>query len=185
MKRILLALFVLLFVSGCVDKKRVLNIQNEGLCSAPIATLYLNDIEVKNGDKSFHLSKEEIIDALAESLKATGCFKVSLDRKDKESLNVKNEYLLDTKANLFREKEISEKNIFKDEERELLQLIISLHAHNKTKDLTATTKSELTINRTKIIGFTVTEEQESDKQTVLTNATKKISILLKEAFSEL
>lgn len=184
MKRILLAIFVLLFVSGCVDKKRVLNIQNEGLCSAPTATLYLNEIEVKNGDESFHITKEEIRDALAESLKATGCFKVSMDVRDRESLNVKNEYLLDTKANLFREKEISEKNIFKDEERELLQLIISLHAHNKTKELTATTKSELVINRSKILGFTITQEQESDKKTVLTNATKKISILLKEGFSE-
>lgn len=185
MKKILLAIFVLLFVSGCVDKKRVLNIQNEGLCTAPVATLYLKEIEVKNGDESFHITKEEIRDALAKSLKATGCFRISLDVRDKESLNVKDEYLLDTKATLFREKEISEKNIFKDEERELLQLIISLHAHNKTKELTATTKSELTINRSKILGFTITQEQESDKKTVLTNATNKISILLKEAFSEL
>jgi len=185
MKQILLALFVLFFTSGCVDKKRVLNIQNEGLCSAPVATLYLNDIEIKNGDKSFHLTKEEIKDALSESLKETGCFNVSVKEMDEESLNVKNEYLLDTKAALFREKEISEKNIFKDEERELLQLIISLHAHNKTKDLTATTKSELAINRSKILGFTITQEQESDKKTVLTNAVKKISILLKEGLSEL
>ncbi|TKI70927.1 hypothetical protein FCU45_00620 [Sulfurimonas crateris] len=184
MKQILLALLVLLFASGCVDKKRVLNIQNEGLCSAEVATLYLNEIEIKNGDESFHITEDEIRDTLAKSLKTTGCFRISLDAKEKESLNVESEYLLDTKANLFREEEISEKNIFKDEERELLQLIITLHAHNKTKDLTATTKSELTINRSKILGFTITQEQESDKNTVLTNAAKKISILLQEGFSE-
>lgn len=185
MKQIILALFVLLFTSGCVDKKRVLNIQNEGLCSAPVATLYLNDIEVKNGDKSFHVTKEEITASLAESLKATGCFNVSLDARDKESLNIKNEYLLDTKAALFREKEISEKNIFKKEEREILAMTISLHAHNKMKNINATTKSELLINKSNILGFTTTPEQESDKKTVLTNATKSISILLKEGFDKL
>ena len=185
MKQVLLALLVLIFTSGCVDKKRVLNIQNEGLCSAEVATLYLSDIEIKNGDESFHLSKDEIREALVKSLKDTGCFRISLDKRDKESLDVESEYLLDTKANLFREKEVSEKNIFKDEERELLQLILTLHAYNKTKDLSATTKSELSINRSKILGFSITQEQESDKQTVLTNATKKISILLKEAFSQL
>jgi len=185
MKRVLLALFVLLFISGCVDKKRVLNIQNEGLCSAEVATLYLNEIEVKNGDKSFHITKEEIKEALAESLKDTGCFNVSLDIRDKESLNVKNEYLLDTKATLFREKEISEKNIFKKEERELLALTISLHAHNKRKNINATTKSELAINKSNILGFSTTPEQESDKKTVLTNAAKNISILLKDGFDKL
>lgn len=185
MKRILLAIFVLLFVSGCVDKKRVLNIQNEELCSAPVATLYLNDIEVKNGAESFHMTKDEIRDALAESLKETKCFRVSLEARSKESLNVKNEYLLDTKATLFREKEISEKNIFKKELRELLSMTISLYAHNKNRNVSATTKSQLAINKSKILGFTTTPEQESDKKTVLSNATKKISILLKEGFDQL
>ncbi|MGE4419256.1 MAG: hypothetical protein AB7D38_05425 [Sulfurimonas sp.] len=185
MKRILLALFVLLFISGCVDKKRVLNIQNEGLCSAPVATIYLNDIEVKNGDESFHISKEEIRDALTVSLKATKCFRVSIDKRDKESLNVENEYLLDTKAALFREKEISEKNIFKKEIKELLSMTISVYAYNKSKDVSATTKSELVINKSKILGFTTTPEQESDKKMILTNATKKISILLKKGFDKL
>jgi len=185
MKQIILALFVLLFTSGCVDKKRVINIQNEGLCSAEIATLYLNDIEVKNGDESCHVTKEEISTALAESLNATGCFRVSMDAKDKESLNADNEYLLDTKTALFREKEISEKNIFKKEERELLAMTISLNAHNKMKNVNATTKSQLAINRSNILGFTTTPEKESDKKTVLTNAAKSISVLLKEGFDKL
>lgn len=185
MKQILLALFVLLFTSGCVDKKRVLNIQNTALCSAPVATLYLKDIEVKNSDASFQITKEEIQDALAKSLEETGCFRIFTQARDKESLDVKNEYLLDTKATLFSEKEIFKKNIFKKEQSQLLIMTLSLYAHNKNKNVSATTKSELSGKKSKILGFTTTPEHERDKKTVLTNATKNISILLKEGFDKL
>ncbi|MCK9474126.1 hypothetical protein [Sulfurimonas sp.] len=184
-KQILLFAILLIFVSGCVAKKRVLNIQNENLCSTAVATLYLNKLEIKNSADSFNIPEDKIKAALADSLKETNCFRVSIQERDEESLNVEDEYLLDIKATLFQEKETSKKNIFKKEQKEFLSLTLALYAYNKSKNVSAKTTSELLANKSKILGLTIQDEQERDRKTVLTNATKQVSILLKDGFDKL
>lgn len=183
MKKILFTLFVILFIAGCADKKRVLNIENRSLCSAPSATLYLNTLEIQNSAKTFNISPDEIRKALADSLKETNCFYVF--NKKAEPLKSENEYLVETKVSLFQEQEIIEKNIFKKEEKERLSMTIALYAHNESKKINVNTTSELFIDKTKILGFTTQKDSAEDSETVLKNAVKQVSILLKDGFEKL
>ncbi|MCK9453738.1 hypothetical protein [Sulfurimonas sp.] len=181
-KKILFAAVFILAVSGCVDKKKVLNIQNQDLCSAPVATLYLNTLEIQNKAETFNITEDELLVALTENLQKTNCFMVSTQERDKESLNVDYEYLLDTKVTLFQEREVYKKNIFKKEEREILSMDISLYAHNNGKKINANAKSELAVSKSKILGFSPEKDIQNDKKTVLQNATKRVSILLNDGF---
>lgn len=181
-RKTLFAVIFILAVSGCVDKKKVLTIQNQDLCSAPVATLYLNKLEIQNKAETFNITADEIRSALTDNLQQTNCFMVSMYERDEESLNTEYEYLLDTKVSLSQEREVVEKNIFKKEENELLSMNISLYAHNKKRKVNASAKSELAASKSKILGFTPEKDIQNDKKTVLQNATKRASILLNEGF---
>ena len=82
-------------------------------------------------------------------------------------------------------REIIEKNIFKKEEKERLSMTIALYAHNESKKINANTKSELFIDKAKILGFTTQKDSDQDSKTVLKNAVKQVSILLKDGFEKL
>ncbi len=185
MKKILSVVFLLLIFSGCVDKKSVLRIDNLGLCSTPMAKLYINDVTVENSSQTFNIASDEIKTSLVNALNETNCFVVSTSQKSKESLESKSEYLLDAKVNLSQEKEVVEKNIFKKSETEHLVMLISLSAINNGNKVLANAKSELLIDKSKYLGFKVESDVAGDNRTILKNATKKVSIALSDGFSKL
>ena len=76
-KALLIPLFFLFF-SGCVDKKNVIFIDNMGLCSKSMATLYINSVEMQNNSQTFNVTKDEVTLSLINSLKETNCFVVSV-----------------------------------------------------------------------------------------------------------
>jgi len=184
MKQILSAVFLLLLFSGCVEKKNVLYIDNQSLCSEPMAILYLKDIEIKNNAKTFNIAPDEIRSALVGSLKETNCFKVFSFNKNR-TLESENEYILNAKVTLNQEEEVVEKNIFKKEQQELISMAIVLHANNDTRKVNATAKSELLTDKSKILGFKNERDVSGDAQTVLQNATKKVSLALTDGFLKL
>ncbi|MBW6488847.1 hypothetical protein [Sulfurimonas sp.] len=185
MKKILSAGLLLLIFSGCVDKKSVLRIDNVGLCTNPMATLYINDINVQNSSETFNIPAEEIKSSLIAALNETNCFVVSTAKMTKASLESKSEYMLDAKVILSQEKEVVEKNIFKKSESEHLTMAISLAAGNNGNKVTANVKSELLIDKSKYLGVKTKSDVEGDNKTIVKNATKKVSIALSEGFSKL
>ena len=181
MKKILSALFLLLLFSGCTEKKSHVFINNVGLCQAPIAMLHIGDIAIENSSRTFNISSEEIRVALVESLRETNCFSIlSASNGDSD-----NEYLVNVKVNLSQQKEMVEKNIFKKEEKERLVMSMSLSAKNNGNSVFANSKSELLIDKSKILGFKNKADAQGDSRVVLHNATKKVSIALRNGFSKL
>ena len=186
MIKVLLIPLFFLFFSGCVDKKNVLFIDNMGLCTKSVATLYINSVEIQNNSQTFNITHDELTLSLVNALKETNCFVVSTSKMDSVySLESKTDYLLDAKVSLSQDKEVVEENLFKKVEKEKLLMIISLQAHNKTTKVTANSKSELIIDKSKILGFKTQADAAGDKQTILKNATKKVSIALNDGFSRL
>lgn len=185
MKKIVSAALLLLIFSGCVDKKSVLRIENVGLCANPMATLYMNDIDVQNNSQTFNIPAEEIKSSLITALNETNCFVVSTAKMTKASLESKNEYILDAKVILSQEKEVVEKSIFKKSESEHLTMAISLAVGNNGNKVGANAKSELTIDKSKYLGVNAKSDVEGDNKTIVRNATKKVSIALSEGFSKL
>lgn len=184
-KALLIPLFFLFF-SGCVDKKSTLMIHNMGLCEGTIATLYLNDVEIQNNSQTFNITHDELTISLVNALRETNCFNISTSKIDnEETLKSKDDFLLDVKVSLSQEKEVVKKNLFKKDEKENLLMTISLIANNKTITVSANAKSELTIDKSKILGFKTTEDAAVDKQIILKNATKKVSIALHNGFLKL
>lgn len=184
MKKILSALFLLLLFAGCTEKKSVLYINNLDLCREPIATLYLKDIEVKNNSKTFNIAPEDIKASLIASLKETNCFKVSSYSKN-QYLSSENEYIVSSKVTLTQSEEVVEKNIFKKEQEEMISMAITLNASSDGRKVNASSKSELLIEKSKILGFKNEKDVTGDTQTVLHNATKKVSIALRDGFLKL
>lgn len=185
MKLLISASFLLLIFSGCTEKQSVLYINNIGLCSKPMATLYLNDIDVQNSSKSFNIAPDEIRSALTGALQDTNCFNVFSAKKGSDSLESKDEYLVNAKVNLYQEKETVEKNIFKKEEKERIGMMILLYASNNGNKVNASAKSELSAEQSKILGFKNEKDSSGDGQTILKNATKKVSISLTDGFAKL
>lgn len=183
-KALLIPLFFLFF-SGCVDKKSVIFIDNMGLCTKSVATLYINSVDVQNNSQTFNATADEITLSLVDALKETNCFVVSSSKIGSVHSLESNEYLLDVKANLSQDREVTDKNIFKKVEKEQLLMTISLLAHNKTTRVTANSKSELMIDKSKILGFKTEADPAGDKRTILRNATKKVSIALHDGFLKL
>ena len=186
MIKVLLIPLFFLFFSGCVDKKSTLMINNMGICTKSVATLYINNIEMQNSSQTFNITQEELTLSLINALKETNCFVVSTSKVDNmDSLEYKGDYLLDVKVSLSQDKEVVEKNLFKKVEQEKLLMIISLLAHNKTSRVNANAKSELIIDKSKILGFKTEADPAGDKRTILKNATKKVSISLHDGFLKL
>ncbi|MDD5372181.1 MAG: hypothetical protein PHO62_02005 [Sulfurimonas sp.] len=184
MKQILSAIFLVLLFSGCVEKKNVLYIDNQSLCSEPMATLYLKDVDIKNNAKTFNIAPDEIRSALIGSLKETNCFKVFSYNKSR-TLESDKEYILNAKVTLTQEEEVVEKNIFKKEQKELITMAVVLQAYNENKKVNATAKSELSTDKSKILGFKNERDVTGDSQTVLQNATRKASLALTDGFIKL
>jgi hypothetical protein len=184
MKKILSAVLLLLLFAGCTEKKSVLYINNLDLCQAPIATLYLKEIDIKNSSKTFNIAPDEIRGALINSLKETNCFKVSPYNRN-QSVTDDNEYILNAKVTLQQTEEVVEKNIFKKEKEELLSMAITLHASSDGRKVNAGSKSELLIDKSKILGFKNERDVAGDTKIVLQNATKKVSIALRDGFLKL
>lgn len=184
MKQILSAIFLVLLFSGCVEKKNVLYIDNQSLCSEPMATLYLKDIDIKNSAKTFNIAPDDVRSALISALKETNCFKVFSFNKSR-TLESDNEYVLNAKVTLNQEEEVVEKNIFKKEQKELISMAIVLQANNDNKKVNATAKSELLTDKSKILGFKNERDVSGDNQTVLQNATRKASLALTDGFIKL
>lgn len=181
-KALLIPLFFLFF-SGCIDKKNVIFIDNMGLCSKSMATLYINSVEMQNNSQTFNVTKDEVTLSLINALKETNCFVVSTSKIDSvHSLESKSDYLLDAKVSLSQDKQVIEENFFKKVEKEKIIMLISLLAHNQTTTVSANTKSELTIDKSKILGFKTEADTVGDKSTLLKNATKKVSIALNDGF---
>ncbi|MDO9267382.1 MAG: hypothetical protein Q7U00_09900 [Sulfurimonas sp.] len=185
MKKIIFSTALLLIFSGCVDKKSVLLINNLGLCSAPTAKLYINDVTVENSSQTFNISSDEIKISLINALNETNCFVVSTSQVSKDSLTSKDEYLLDAKVNLSQDKDVVEKNIFKKTETERMVILISLSANNNGNKVLANAKSELVIDRSKYLGFKPESDRAGDNRSILKNATKKVSIAISDGFSKL
>lgn len=185
MKKVIFSTVLLLIFSGCVDKKSVLLINNLGLCSAPVAKLYINDVTVENSSQTFNISSDEIKISLVNALNETNCFVVSTSQVSKNSLMSKDEYLLDAKVKLSQDKEVVEKNIFKKSETEHLAMLISLSANNNGNKVLANAKSELVIDNSKYLGFKPESDRAGDNRSILKNATKKVSIALSDGFSKL
>ncbi len=185
MKKILSAVLVFLVFSGCVDKKSVLRIDNIGICSAPAAKLYLNDISVENNSATFNIPADEIKSSLASALNETNCFVVSTAKMSKDALESKNEYIVDAKVILSQQKEVVEESFFKKSENEHLAMAISLAASNNGNKVNANAKSELSIDKSKYLGIKTKSDIEGDHDTIVKNATKKVSIALSEGFSKL
>lgn len=175
---------VVLF-SGCAEKKRVIYIDNRALCQAPMATLYIKDVTIQNNSKTFNITPNEVKLSLAEALSETNCYKVQLADKDASSLENVNEYVLSTKVDIYQEKDVIEENIFKKEEKEKITMFIALSANNNGNKVLANAKSELSIDKSKILGVEKGVDERGDKELILNTATKKVSIALKEGFSKL
>jgi hypothetical protein len=184
MKKTVSAISLLLLFTGCVEKKSVLYINNLGLCQEPIATLYIKDLDIKNSSKTFNIAPEEIRTALIGSLKETNCFRVSSFNKN-QFLSSDREYIVNAKVALQQTEEVVEKNIFKKEKEELLSMSITLNASSDGRKVNASSKSELQIEGSKILGFKNERDVSGDAQTVLQNATKKVSIALRDGFLKL
>lgn len=186
MKKVISVLLLLLFFVGCVDKQSVLFIDNMGLCTKSIATLHVNALDIENNAQTFNVTPEEFTIALVNALRETNCFVVSTAKVDAmQILPSKNDYLLDTKMSLSQDKEKSEENIFKTIEKERLMMIITLKARNNGNSASANAKSEIVIDKSKILGIKPESDTEGDKRTLLKNATKKVSIALSNAFLKL
>ena len=186
MKKVLSALLLLLFFVGCVDKQSVLFIDNMGLCTKSMATLHVDALMIENNAQTFNVTPEEFTIALVNALKETNCFVVSTAKVDgTHMLPSKNDYLLDTKVSLSQDKERSEENIFKSVEKQRLLMIITLQSRNNGNRASANAKSEIVIDKSKILGIKPESDVEGDKRTLLKNATKKVSIALSNAFLKL
>lgn len=180
---LILAMFL---TTGCQDKKRVIYIENRSLCQAPIATLYLKDIAVYNNSQTFNLSANEIKLSLAESLTQTNCYKVILADKDPSLLESEDEFVLNTKADIYQEKVTTNENLFKKEQKENITLMLSLSATSGFgKKVVASATSELAIDKAKYFGIEKGVDERGDKELVLKTATKKASIALRDGFSKL
>lgn len=180
MKGMFFGFVFVLLITGCTVKEKSLTIENENLCSAPIATLYIGEPTVSNGIKKFELTSQEVKEALAESLTRTNCFMVK-ERSETRSVQ-DGGFLLDADVHLSMESEVEEKNIFKDEKRELVEMKISLHAYNDKKEVTASAKSSLETKSSTIIGIKSPADVQKDKKTILNNAVKQASVSLKNGF---
>lgn len=186
MKKVLTALVSLFFLVGCVDKQSVLFIDNMGLCTKSMATLHINELDIQNNAQTFNVTPDEFTIALVNALKETNCFVVSTAKVDaRQMLPSQSDYLLDMQMGLSQDKEKSEQNIFKTIEKERLMMIITLKARNNGKSASANAKSEIVIDRSKIMGIKPESDTEGDKRTLLKNATKKVSIALSDAFMKL
>ncbi|MDQ1263864.1 MAG: hypothetical protein QG559_865 [Campylobacterota bacterium] len=187
MKLIIPSVFISLFLlfSGCAEKKKVIYIENRGLCQSPATTLYIHDVTIENNSKTFNISANEIKLSLADSLSETNCYKVQLADKDASSLENENEYVLNSKVSIFQDKEVVEENIFKKEEKERITLFIALTANNNGKKVYANAKSELLTDKSKILGVEKGVDAQGDKEMILKSATKKVSIALTDGFSKL
>lgn len=186
MIKVLLIPLFFLFFSGCVDKKNVIFIDNMGLCTKPSVILHINDVEIQNNSQTFNITHDELTLSLINALKETNCFVVSTSKIDNEnSLESKSDYLLDAKVSLSQDKQVIEENLFKKVEKEKLLMIVSLLAHNKTSRVSANAKSELIIDKSKILGFKTEADTVGDKRAILKNATKKVSISLNDGFLKL
>lgn len=186
MKKVLSAGLLLLFFVGCVDKQSVLFINNMGLCTKSMATLHVNALEIENNAQTFNVTPEEFTIALVNALKETNCFVVSTAKVESvHALPSRNDYLLDAKVSLSQDKERSEENIFKTVEKEHLLMMITLQSRNNGNRASANAKSEIVIDKSKILGIKPESDAEGDKRTLLKNATKKVSIALSNAFIKL
>lgn len=175
---------VVLF-NGCAEKKRVIFIENRGLCQSPNTTLYVKDVTVQNNSKTFNITPNEVKLSLAEALSETNCYRVQLADKDASSLENSNEYVLSTKVDIYQDKEVVEENLFKKEEKEKITMFIALSANNNGNKVLANAKSELSIDKAKYLGVEKGVDERGDKDLILNTATKKVSIALKEGFSKL
>ncbi|ABB44279.1 hypothetical protein Suden_1001 [Sulfurimonas denitrificans DSM 1251] len=181
-KVLLIPLFFMLF-SGCVDKKNVLFIDNMGICTKSMATLHLREVEMQNNAQTFNVTSDELTLALVNALKETNCFVVLTSKTN--SLDSKDDYFLDVKVNLSQDKEKSKQNIFKTVEKEHLQMLISLNAYNNGNKVVANAKSEIVIDKSKILGFKPESDTLGDKRMLIKNATKQVSIAISDGFLKL
>lgn len=178
MKKTLSVMFLFLVFTGCTEKKNVLYIDNLGLCSTPVAKLYLNDVVVENSSQTFNIAPNDIKDSLVDALNETNCFVILASHRS-------DEYVVNTKVNLSQEKETVEETLFKKSEKERLVMAISLSANDSNSKVLANAKSELLIDKSKILGFKTGPDVTGDNRIILKNATKKVSIALKDGFSKL
>lgn len=181
LKHILAALSLSLLFSGCVEKKSVLYIDNVSLCSEPSVMLYLKDVSIKNNSRTFNIAPDEIKSSLINSLKETNCFGVASYRES-QFMDSDRAFILNAQVMLTQEEEVVEKTLFKKEQEERIGVAITLQAFNDTKKVNASSKSELLIDKSKILGFKNERDVKGDSQTVLQNATKKVSVSLRDGF---
>ncbi len=182
---ILIFVMGVLFFSGCSEKQSVLYIQNQALCQAPNATLYLSDVDVANHSQSFNITKEQITLALAQALSETNCYKVVLQNRDVFSLQSDDEFVLNVKADIYQDSKVVSENFFKKEQSENLTLVLNLDAKNSLKNVRANAKSELSISKERYFGVERGANIEADRANLLRTATKKVSISLTNGFRQL
>lgn len=170
-----------LLFTGCVEKKSILHIDNLNLCSEPVAMLYIKDVSIKNNARTFNIAPDEIRNSLINSLKETNCFGVS-SYKESQFMDSDRAFILNAQVTLSQEEIVVEKTLFKKEQEERIGVAITMQAFNDTKKVNASSKSELLIEKSKVLGFKNERDVMGDSQTVLQNATKKVSVSLRDGF---
>jgi len=64
-------------------------------------------------------------------------------------------------------------------------MLISLNAHNNGNKVVANAKSEIVIDKSKILGFKPESDTLGDKRMLIKNATKQVSIAISDGFLKL